>query len=65
MDYSPLGFLSKGFSRQEYWTGSPSPPPGDLPDLETEPLSPVSPAVQADTLPLSHGGSPKGPQLHE
>ena len=24
--------LSMGFSRQEYWNGLPSPPPGDLPD---------------------------------
>ena len=25
-------FLSVGFSWQEYWSGSPFPPPGDLPD---------------------------------
>ena len=24
--------LSMGFSRQEYWSGSPCPPPGDLPN---------------------------------
>ena len=24
--------LSMGFSRQEYWSGLPYPPPGDLPD---------------------------------
>ena len=24
--------LSMGFSRQEYWSGLPFPPPGDLPD---------------------------------
>ena len=28
--------LSKGFSRQEYWSGSPFPPPGDLPDPGVE-----------------------------
>ena len=28
-----------GFSRQEYWTGLPFPPPGDLPDPRIEPLS--------------------------
>ena len=28
--------LSMGFSRQEYWTGLPRPPPGDLPDPGTE-----------------------------
>ena len=26
--------LSVGFSRQEYWSGLPFPPPGDLPNLE-------------------------------
>ena len=39
------------FSRQEYWSGLPFPFPGDLPDPEVEPRSPVS---QADSLPLSH-----------
>ena len=34
-----------GFSRQEYWCGLPCSPPGDLPDLEIEPLSPMSPAL--------------------
>ena len=33
----------------------PGPPPGDLPDLGTEP---ESPALQEDSLPLSHPGSP-------
>ena len=33
--------LSMGFSRQEYWSGVPFPPPGDLPDPETEPASPA------------------------
>ena len=30
--------LSMGFSRQEYWSGSPCPPPGDLPDSGFEPV---------------------------
>ena len=30
-----------GFSRQEYWSGLPFPPLGDLPDLGTEPVSPA------------------------
>ena len=34
--------LSGGFSKQEYRGGSPRPPPGDLPDPEIGPLSPVS-----------------------
>ena len=37
--------LSKGFSRQEYWSGLPCPPPGDLPDPGTEPKSPMSPVL--------------------
>ena len=43
--------LSMGFSRQEHWSGLPFPPPGDLSDPEIEPTSPVSPAMQADSLP--------------
>ena len=31
--------LSMEFSRQEYWNGLPSPPPGDLPDSGIEPPS--------------------------
>ena len=46
--------LSVGFPRQEHWSGLPCPPPGDLPDPETEPTSPVSPAL--DYLSLSHPG---------
>ena len=37
--------LSMGFSRQEYWSGLPCPPPGDLPDLGIDPTSSVSPAL--------------------
>ena len=33
--------LSTGFSRQEYWSGLPFPPPGDLPDPGMEPTSPA------------------------
>ena len=50
--------LSIGFFRQEYWNGLPCPPPGDLPNPGTEPTSPVSPALQADSLLLSCQGSP-------
>ena len=31
--------LSLAFSRQEYWSGLPSPPPRGLPDPEIEPMS--------------------------
>ena len=37
--------LSMGFSRQEYWSGLPCPPPGDLPDLGIQPTSLMSPAL--------------------
>ena len=32
MDYSPPGFSVQAIFRQEYWSGLPCPPPGDLPD---------------------------------
>ena len=35
-----LAPLSIGFPRQEYWSGLPFPPPGDLPDSGIEPVSP-------------------------
>ena len=47
--------LSMGFLRQDYWSGLPFPPPGDLFHPGNEALSPV---WQADSLPLSHQGSP-------
>ena len=37
--------LSMGFSRQEYWSGLPRPPPGDVPDPGIEPVSLMSPAL--------------------
>ena len=41
--------------RQEYWSGLPFPSPRGLPDPGTKP---ASPALQADSFPLSHQGSP-------
>ena len=37
--------LSVGFSRQEYWSGFPCPPPGDLPDSRIKPVPLMSPAL--------------------
>ena len=34
-----------GFSRQEHWSGSLCPPPGDLPGTGIEPMSLMSPAL--------------------
>ena len=48
--------LSMELSRQEYWSRLPYLPPGDLPDPGIKPTSPVSPALQAESLPLSHQG---------
>ena len=50
-------------SWQEYWSGLPFPPPGDLPNPETEPTSPASPALQADSFPLNPPGKPDKMQL--
>ena len=47
--------LSMGFSRQEYWSGLPCPPPEDLSDPG---IKPGPPAFQVDSLPLSHQGNP-------
>ena len=47
--------LSLGFSRQESWSGSPCPSPGDLPDARIEP---GSRALQTDPLPSEPQGSP-------
>ena len=44
-----------GFSRQEYWSGLPCPPPGDLPNPGIEPRSP---ALRADALPSEPPGKP-------
>ena len=45
--------LSMGFSRREYCSGLPCPPPGDLPNPGTEPRSP---ALQTDSLPSESPG---------
>ena len=47
MDYSHQAPLSMEFFRQEYWTGSPFPSPGDLPNTGIEPRCP---ALQVDSL---------------
>ena len=47
--------MSKGLSKQEYWSGLPFPSLGNLPNPG---IKPVSPAWQIHSLPLSHLGSP-------
>ena len=46
--------LSMGFSRQEYWSELPCPPPGYCPHPRIEAVSPAAPALQVDSLPLSY-----------
>ena len=46
------------FSSQEYWSRLLFPSPGDLPDPGIKPVSPEAPALQTDSLSLSHQGSP-------
>ena len=45
--------LSMEISRQEYWSGLPCPPPGDLPDPG---IKLMSPALQMDSLPAERSG---------
>ena len=47
--------LSVGFSRQEYCSGLPCLPPGDLPNPG---IKPRSPTLQADSLPPETPGKP-------
>ena len=60
MDCSPPGSSVHGISGQEYWNGLPCSSPRTLPKPETKftsPVSPASPALKAEFLPLSHWGS--------
>ena len=45
----------RGFSRQEYWSGLPCPPPGDLPNPGIEPRST---SLQGDSLLSKLAGKP-------
>ena len=50
--------LAMGFSRQEYWSELPFPPPGDFPDPEIKPVSLVSPALAGRFLTNEPIGKP-------
>ena len=50
--------LSMGFFRQEYWSVLQYSLLRELADPGIEPVSPAAPVLQADSLPLSHQGSP-------
>ena len=50
---------SMGFSRQEHWSGLPFLPSGDLHNRGIETTAQGAPALQVDSLLLSHLGSPQ------
>ena len=50
--------LSMGFPRQEYCSGLPFLSPGDLPNTGIKPMSPMSLALQVDSLPVEPSGKP-------
>ena len=50
------------FSRQEYWTGLPFPPPEYLPDPGIKPVSPLSPALRASMF--FTGENPQKDRVH-
>ena len=50
--------LSMGFSGEEYWSGLPFPPPGNLPDSGVEPESPASPALGGGFFTTEPPGKP-------
>ena len=58
MDCSSPGSSVMGLSRQEYWSGLPCPPPGDLPTPGIKSASPLSLALQGESLPTE---PPKNP----
>ena len=51
--------LSMEFSKQEYWSGLPSLPPGDLRDIRTKPVSLASPALADVFFATVPPGKPK------
>ena len=50
--------LSSGFSRQEYWSGLPFPPPGNLPDPGIEPESPAALTLAGGFFTTEPSGKP-------
>ena len=50
--------LSMGFPRQEYWSGLPFPPPGDLPNLGIKLASPASSTLAGGFLTTVPPGKP-------
>ena len=64
MDYSQPGSSVHGIFRQEYWSRLPFPPPGDLPNPGTEPMSPASPALAGRFFTTEPPGKPPYKYIH-
>ena len=58
MDCSPPGSSIPDISRQEYWSGLPWPPPGDLPHPGIKPMSLMSPALAGGFFTTGYLGIP-------
>ena len=58
MDLAHQAPLPMGFSRQEYWSGLPFSPSGNLSDPGFEPKSPTSPALAGGIFTTEPPGSP-------
>ena len=59
MDCSVPGSSVHGiFFRQEYWSGLPFPPPGDLPDPGIKPVAPASAALAGWFFTTEQRGEP-------
>ena len=60
--------MSMGFSKQEYWSGLPCPPPGDLPNPAIKPTSLMPPALAGGFFTISTAWKahylPKSAQIH-
>ena len=56
MDCSLPGSSVHGILQEEYWSGLPCPPPGDLPNPGIEPRTPT---LQVDSLPSEPPGKPQ------
>ena len=57
VDHQPP--LSLGFSRQEYWSELPCPPPGDLPNLRIKPSSLTFPTPSGVFFTIVPPGKPE------
>ena len=53
------------FSRQEYWSVLPCPPPGDLPDPGIKPTSPAAPVLAGGIFTTEPPGERKSNLTYE